>query len=198
MNGVQLQVESRSNTGKGPNRRLRDTGLVPAIVYGEGVESQSISVQPIPLVGLLRGKKGQNELITLEVDGKPGPTVIMRDYQLHPVRRTLLHVDFLRVTENSSLVVEVPVEIVGKAEVEKVGGKRRVVTNTVKVRCRPGDIPVAITHDVSAITGTVVVYVDELAMPEGCEIVYRRKFPIVSFAAPKAVVKAAEEPKKKK
>jgi large subunit ribosomal protein L25 len=185
MEAVNLDVTMRTGTGKGPNRRLRAEGLVPGVVYGSGGENLVVAFKPTPLVALLATAYGHNTLMRLSVDGKPGPVVILREYQVHPVRRTLTHVDFFRVDANKPIVVEVPLEVVGKSEAEKAGGKRRVVTPNIRVSCVPSKIPQTIQYDVSPIEKTTVVYISDLAMPEGVTAVFRRPFPVLSITAAK-------------
>lgn len=181
-----IQVQSRTGTGKGPNRQLRMSGMIPAVVYGQGEDNLSISVKPRSVVDVLRSSFGVNAVLQLQVDGGAGPLVLIRDFQMHPVRRTLLHVDFLRVSPEKPVVVKVPIAIDGRSHAEKMGGKRRIVTPRIAVRCLPANIPESIHYDVSDIERTTVIYITELTMPEGVEAVYRRSVPIVSITAVKA------------
>jgi large subunit ribosomal protein L25 len=198
MDAIKLEAKSRTGTGKGVNRRLRGEGWVPGVIYGGTEEGVMIQVPPAPLVGMFQGEAGQNQLLEVEIDGKPGPTVIMCDYQLHPVRRTLLHVDFLRVSPDKPVKVLVPIKVVGKSEAVKQGGKQRLVANEITVKCMPQDIPLAIVYDVSSIDKTKVVYVTDLEFPAGVEPVFRRKFPVISITLQRVAAAAPEAPAKKK
>ena len=147
MSTVVLEAAARSETGKGVNRRLRSAGMVPAVVYGIGTEDVlNVALKPIDVVRILKSEMGANTLATLQVDGKEGPKVLIKDYQIHPVKRTLIHVDLLAVKDDQPVRVLVPVNYLGQSPLEKMGAKRRVLSRDVLVSCLPGDIPTAISY----------------------------------------------------
>ena len=184
MSTVVLEAAARSETGKGVNRRLRSAGMVPAVVYGSGTEDVlNVALKPIDVVRILKSEMGANTLATLQVDGKEGPKVLIKDYQIHPVKRTLLHVDLLAVKDDQPVRVLVPVNYLGQSPLEKMGAKRRVLSRDVLVSCLPGDIPTAISYSMEGITKPVVVYASELELPETAVPAYKRDFAVVSVRA---------------
>jgi large subunit ribosomal protein L25 len=189
MGHVNLEVQGRSETGKGPNRRLRAEGRVPAVVYGKGIETVLVSVLPRPVVDALNGEYGRNTVFDLQVeDGGPSHTVIMRDFQLHPWRRTLEHIDFWAIGDGTELVLDVPLRREGRAALESIGGKVRQTRATVKIRCLPANIPAAIPVDMTRLTmDSVGLKVSELKMPEGVEALYKSDYKIIDVRVPKAV-----------
>jgi large subunit ribosomal protein L25 len=179
MQAVKLSAEARTNTGKGANRRLRATGRVPAVNYGVGNDPALVSVLPIDVVRILESGNGKNTILNLEVDGKDAGFAMIRDFQIDPVRRTLIHIDFLVVQETREVVIDVPVEMMGDAPFEKLGGQRRQVGLTVRLRCLPSAVPTVVTFDVGEMDKPEVVYANNLVLPEGCSPAYRYNFPVL-------------------
>jgi large subunit ribosomal protein L25 len=167
----QLTATPRSATGKGHNRRLRATGDMPAIVYGGGAESQSVAVSAKNLERIMRGSHKRNTLIGLSIDGADAQPVLVRELQVDPVNRRLIHVDFVRCALDQHLVVQVPVETVGRSQGEIIGGRLRIVRRTVNVRCLPGNIPATFGVDVTPMHGGDSVRFSECVAPEGIELV---------------------------
>ena len=152
-----LNAEARSERGKNLTRRLRRSGRVPGVVYGQGggssgQETLSISVSPDALYGVLRSDSGVNTLIGLTLDGGQPSQVLIKDYQVDPISHDLLHVDFYRVEMDKAITVTVPIELTGEAEGVKVqGGLIDFVQRDIAVTCLPADIPERISVDVSSL-----------------------------------------------
>ena len=140
-------------------------------------------MKPLDIVRILKSDMGVNTVLQLEVDGAAGPKVLIKDYQLHPVRRTLLHVDLLAVTDDKPVRVQVPVDYQGASPLEKLGAKRRVLSRTVLLSCLPGDIPQSIPYPMTKIEKPVVVYASELELPGNVTPAYKRDFAIISLRA---------------
>ena len=114
MSKTSLSAEARTTTGKGSNRRLRAAGSVPAVVYGVGTETMlNVSLKPLDVVKILKSDRGNNTLLTLQIDGTEGPDVLIKDYQIDPVRRTLIQVDILAVSADKPVRVAVPIDFSG-------------------------------------------------------------------------------------
>ncbi len=190
---TKMKAAARTGTGKGPNRRLRAQGLVPGILYGKGSEQVQMAVKPLDVVNVLESRLGRNSLLELEVEGGGAYKAIIRDYQLHPVRRTLLHIDFLLVEEGRRIIVDVPVNLVGMGDFEKLGGQRRITGRTIRVSCLPKDVPETIDIDVSHIEKPEVIYASGLEHGDNLEQAYRHDFPVAVFAIARAVVVEEEE-----
>ena len=123
METTTLQAEVRAGRGKGPARRLRGEGKIPAVVYGPGLEPALLTVSPKPLLKALRGEYGRNVVYVLEWNGKK-ELAMVKDLATDPVTSDLLHVDFYRVTEESPVVVNVPFQAKGRAQGVRMGGVR--------------------------------------------------------------------------
>ena len=152
---------SRSST------RLRTDGLVPAVVYGLGRDAIAVSVPWPDLRRALTTEAGLNALITLDVDGQKDLAII-KDLQRHPVRRNVLHIDFLRVDPDAPVAVEVPLILVGEAKL--VEARKGIVDQPLKtltVKAKPADIPSQIEIDITNLDIGVATTVETLTMPAG-------------------------------
>jgi len=162
-----VSVKTRGQSGKGPARRLRSEGLIPAIAYGKGQPAQPLSVSPKDLVEVIQSEYGRNTVLELEVDGADKLTALLCDYQYHPVTRTLLHADFFKIALDQPVDVDVPLELTGKAKGVVIGGMLRQVYRKLPIRCLPRDIPVKFTHDITELEIGHTVTVGEVALPPG-------------------------------
>ena len=153
-----LNTQARSGRGKNSARELRRNGRLPGVVYGSTSSdstpnSVAVSVDPDELTQILRSETGVNTLIGLSVDGGAPSQVLIKDYQVGPMTRALLHVDFYRVALDKVLTVSVPVVLTGEAEGVKVqGGLIDFVQREVAIACLPSEIPEHLTIDVSPLT----------------------------------------------
>ena len=144
-----LDAVRRQRFGKNEAGRIRREGRIPAVLYGDKSETESISVDPKALLRILRSQSGVNTLIALKLDGSEA-RVLVKAYQIHPVEHALLHADFYRVAMDKVLRVNVPVHLTGEARGVKVeGGIVDFVHRDILVECLPADIPEHIVIDVS-------------------------------------------------
>ena len=146
-----LEGVRRTQFGDGNAGRLRRTGQIRAILYGGDTrEAEPIAVDPKALVKILHSDSGANTLIALKIEGAGDARVLLREYQVHPVTRELLHADFYRVAMDRVLRVTVPVHLTGEAKgVKAQGGMVDFVHRELVVECLPADIPEHITVDVT-------------------------------------------------
>ena len=162
-----LTAERRTVTGKA-TARLRRDGLLPAVVYGHGFESASITLDAHEF-DTLRRHVGPNALIDLSIDGAKPKPVLIHGVQLHKVNRRPLHVDLFAVRMTEELTVDVPVHGTGESEaVAKLGGTLLNASGSVKVRARPDHLPQAIEVDLAALVDfDAAIYARDLPIPEG-------------------------------
>jgi large subunit ribosomal protein L25 len=165
-----LEASVRPNQGKGPCRRLRADGQMPAVAYGDGMAATPLAVSPKALAKLLSGEHGLNTVVELQVAGQSNFPALVVDYQIHPVTRAFLHVDFKKIDLGKTVDVEVKLELTGKAEGVTLGGELHQVFRKLPVRCRPGQIPVKLVHDVTSLGLDTVAHVKDLQLPEGVEV----------------------------
>ncbi len=176
-----LNVETRVRTGKGGSRKVRQDGLVPAVVYGKGIEALSLRLDPKALQQAVATEAGWNTLITLKGDGPfDGLVVILKDMQIDAIRRNPTHVDFLAIDLKKTLAVMVPVQPVGKSQGEIEGGSLQLVRHEVELYCLPTNIPTSIEIDVTALNIGEVVHIDEVTLPEGVESQHDVNFTVLT------------------
>lgn len=189
---VVLEAERRDSFGRGQAGRLRRQGRIPAVVYGGGGQAQPVTVDPKELLRILHSESGANTIITVKVDGSDDSRVLVKDYQLDPVRHELLHVDFYRIAMDQTLRVNVPVQLVGDAKAARaMGGMVDFALREVMVECLPADIPEHIAIDISNMGLHDGVRVRDLDTGGKWKPVTDGDLMVVHVVAPRA---AAEEP----
>jgi large subunit ribosomal protein L25 len=148
-----VEGKIREGRGKGPARRTRLTGMVPAVLYGAKKESISLTVNAKQVARILRSESGHNTIFSVQVAGGAEEKAMLKDWQVDPVTNALLHVDLFRIAMDVRMRVRVPVHTFGEPEGVKLqGGIFEMVTREVEVECLPGDIPEEFRMDVSALT----------------------------------------------
>jgi large subunit ribosomal protein L25 len=170
MESIKVIADRRTEHGKSAASRLRNTGKIPAVAYGKQLPAQAIAVSPDALKAVFSSAYGNNNVIELNVEGKDKLTVLLRDYQYHPVSRQLLHADFVQIHLDQPVDVEVPLELVGKPQGVIQGGILRQVFRKLPIRALPNSIPVKIVHDVTALELDGHVASKDLNLPEGVAV----------------------------
>src|SRR5688500_18948776 len=143
MKTIELTVERRSTRGKNEARRTRIARKIPAVVYGAGKETVTITIDARALSDAFRGGAGENAIFLLKLQGSDQSRhAMIRDLQRDPVSRRPVHLDFVRVLMDTKIRVRVPVEVVGVAKgVKTEGGILDFVTREIEIECLPGNIP---------------------------------------------------------
>jgi len=178
-----LNADKRQGKGKGPARRLRAQKLIPAVVYGLEKAPTHLSVDPKLLEKAIATPHKFNTLITLKTaDGDK--LVLFKDYQVDPVTRKLLHADFLEVTLDKPVKVEVPVVTVGKAEGVTAGGILSIAAHEVVVEALPAKIPAQIEVDVTLIKIGGSLHISAVKAPEGCKFKFSTDYVVAFVAVP--------------
>lgn len=170
MQKILINASRRTETGKGANTRLRRTGQIPAIAYGKHMPAQSLAVSPVQLGQVFASERGRNTVVELDIDGKDKLTVLLCDYQHHPISREYLHADFLQIQLDQEVDVDVPLELTGKAQGVVLGGTLRQVFRKLPVRCLPEQIPVKLVHDVTSLGLDDHIATRDLNLPEGVKV----------------------------
>ncbi len=178
-------------TGTRPSRRLRGEGRVPGVVYGLGGDSLSVTVDWRQLRAALTTEAGLNALINLELEGHTELTIV-KDLQRHPIKRNVLHVDFLRVSRDVAIEVDVPIVLHGEAEeVTRNDGIVEHLLFQPTVRAKPGTIPNEIPVDISGLAIGDAIRVGDIALPDGVETDTDPEEAIVIGQPPRAEEEAA-------
>jgi large subunit ribosomal protein L25 len=151
MEQIIVEAAPRETRGKNAARRLRVAGIVPAVLYGGKGGPQALQVNTKQVSAILRSAMGHNTILTVKtVDAEH--SAIVKDWQVDPVKGTLIHVDLLRVAMDVRMRVKVPVHVFGEAQGVKLqGGVFEMVTREVEIECLPADIPTEFRMDISAL-----------------------------------------------
>jgi large subunit ribosomal protein L25 len=173
MDELTLEVQPREESGKNANRRLRDRGLVPAVVYGGGRDPLTIQVDKRTLLNLMRSTEGHNPVFLLQLAGTDkNRHAMIREMQIDPVTRHVLHVDFQRVLMTEKIRVAVHIELTGVPYgVKTEGGLLDFVTRELHVECTPDRIPAKLVVDVSELHVGQHAEAKDVALPEGVVLV---------------------------
>jgi len=191
MPDITLTAEKRTEVGSRPAGRYRRQGKTPAVVYGLGVDTLSVLVPARELSHILAGESGANTLITLDLEGESMLT-LARQIHRHPTRGELLHVDFIRIRRDVAVSAEIPLHLVGEATGVRDGGLLEQLMFHLTVEAMPGNIPVAIEIDVTALAIGDQLRVSELPLAAGVETETDPETVVVQVAAPRVATEADE------
>lgn len=191
---VTLSVRRRTTTGKQAAKRLREDGLIPAILYGEKQDNIPLVIDVRELRTALSTPFGRNVIIQLGVDGESGTTrAVVRDMERDPLSRDVLHIDLQRISENRPITMHIPVVLVGESPAVKEG--RGILDHTMReleVRCLPKDIPEHIEVDITTLEARNAIHVSDLSVPD-VELLDNLDRPVVEVLQPTIFREPEEE-----
>lgn len=191
----ELKAEARDRVGKGSSRELRRNGRIPAVIYGDRQAPVSISLNTNEVTKRIHAGGFMTTVATIDVNGEK-ISVLPKDYQLDPVRDFTMHVDFVRVSANSTVTVEVPVHFINqeKCPAIKVGGVLNIVRHEVELHCPANDIPEFLTVDLSGHKIGDSIHISHVSLPAGVKpVITDRDFTIATLVAPAGGTSEAEE-----
>ncbi len=148
---MMVELDMREETGKGNSKKLRKMGRIPAIVYGKGKKSVSVTMDPQKLREILTSETGENTIFSINLAGKKGKNKVMiKDFQKDPVTDEIIHADLIMIDVKKAIDVDVPIHLIGTpVGVKEQGGILDFIVREVKVACLPTEIPEKIELDVS-------------------------------------------------
>src|SRR5438270_4119827 len=188
-----LEAQPREAGTKNDARRVRRDGKIPAVMYGAGRDSLSISVDPRVVTRILNSETGHNTIFDLTLNGEKTKAMIV-DWQYEPIKGKLLHIDLKRIALDKVLRVSVPIFLVGEsAGVKQEGGIMEQMLREVEVECLPGDIPTHFDADVSHLTFGKVLRVSELPHSDKIKFLTDPNQPVAHVTAVKEEVVATPE-----
>ena len=191
-----LKAEVRTGTGKGAARQARREGYVPGIVYGDGKEPQPINLGYNMLLKRLKAGRFLSTLINLKVEGQPDAHVICRAVQRDVVKDLPVHVDFLRLADNSRINLFIPVEFINREKSPglKRGGVLTVVRQEVELVVTAGDIPERLVVDLSGLAVGAHIHISDITLPAGTKpTITDRDFVVANIQAPSGLKSADNE-----
>jgi large subunit ribosomal protein L25 len=157
-----VEVKPRTSGGKNDARRLRKSGLIPAVLYGASLEPLTIAVDPKQISRILHSEQGHNSIFDITAGGDSGKVMIV-DWQYEPIKGALLHVDLKRIAMDQLLQVSVPITLKGEAPGVKIqGGILEQMLREVEIECLPADIPSHLDADVSELVFGQTLRVSDL------------------------------------
>jgi len=187
VNTSTLEAKPREGSGKGVARRLRAEGLIPAVVYGKHLEKPvHISVNPKAVRQAINTPHKFNTLIQIKVEGGDRQ-VLLKDYQMDPVTRAILHADFLDVRPTDKVKVKVPLVLSGRAQGVADGGLLTQARREIEVWSLPGAIPEKLEVDVTPMKIAEVLHINDLKLPEGVSVKTNVNYTLAVISAPEAV-----------
>jgi large subunit ribosomal protein L25 len=165
-----LRVQRRAQSGKGVARKIRQQGLIPAVLYGGG-ENIPLALRPRDLMKILAA--GENTIFQLTLDGEgfQERNAIVRDLQRHPITDAPLHADFYRISMDVEITVSIPIVLEGISRtISDLGGVINPLLHEIEIQCLPSLIPHDIKVDVSHLGVGEVLHVRDLPVPPGIKV----------------------------
>ncbi len=182
----ELKAELRSRVGKGSSRELRRNGLIPAVIYGDKQAPIAITLSSKEVTLKIHAGGFMTTIASIDVDGQK-ISVLPKDYQLDPVRDFTMHVDFLRVSADTIVTVEVPVHFINeeKSPGIKIGGVLNIVRHEVELYCPANAIPEYLTADLNGLKIGDGIHISHIKLPEGVKpVIGERDFTIATIVQP--------------
>ena len=186
MERISIKAEKRGSSGKGAARSLRRNGIIPAVLYREG-SSMAIQLDKAELGRFLHQSGGEQVIVNLAFPGGEDRLALVKDYQVDPIKRELLHTDFFEVSLKQMIKVVAAVHIVGEPiGVKRDGGTLQYGVSEIEIECLPDSIPGHIDVDVSGLAAGHSMHVRDLILPEGIKVLTPAEEAVATVAAPKA------------
>ncbi|GGN63502.1 50S ribosomal protein L25/general stress protein Ctc [Oceanobacillus indicireducens] len=180
---IKLKALKRDDLSNSVTKQLRADGQVPAVVYGKDKDSKTVAVDSVELLKTVRDE-GRNAIITLDVENGTSVDVMLHEYQIDPIKDSLIHVDFYVVDMSEEMEVSVPVRIEGEAAGAKEGGVMQQPQYEVLVNAKPANFPDEITVNVSELQIGDVITVEDLPASDKYEFVDEPDAVIVTIVPP--------------
>ena len=194
MENLKIKAENRIEMGKGPNRRLRRSGYLPGIVYGNG-EPQKIKINHNNMIRCLQDPEFYSNILTLELESIE-EKVFLKSLSRHPAKKQILHADFQRVNEDAEISIKVPIKLINEDKCVGVrlgGGVVSRLLNEIEILCLPKNLPASIDIDIENLEAGQSVPIGELNLPEGVRIATLAKggdtsISVVRVSTPKGAI----------
>ncbi len=193
---MQLDAEARTETGKGPARRLRSVGRLPAIFYGPETEPIMLSVDYLQLKRMLKGKSSETVVLDLRIDSdgeRESKKVMIKEVQRDPVTRDYLHVDFYEIAMGKELEVEIPIHLINIPVGVSNGGILEHTRRELRVSCLPEDMVDKIEMDVSGLDIGQSIHIRDVSLPPGLKLIDDVSLTIATVVAPTTIAEVEEE-----
>ena len=182
---LKINAQSRAEVGRNAVKKIKAAGFVPAVIYGAKDAAQNLQIVERELSQLLGHATSESVLVEVNIKDGGTRTALISEVQHHPVSGAILHVDLHAISMDELLTVEVNIETVGEpAGVTTGGGVLEVTLRTVEIECLPGDLPEAITVDVSNLQIGDSIHVSNLVLPKGVTVLNDAELTVAHVAPP--------------
>ncbi len=191
-----LNATLRNGAGKGAARAVRRAGRVPGVIYGNKLDATLISFDPRDLVREITKPGFFTHIYEIDI-GSAKERVLARDLQLDPVKDTPIHVDFMRFSSTTRLIVAVSVHFINEDKCTglKDGGVLNIVRHEIELRCSPDNIPETLTADLTGLEIGDSIHISAISLPEGVKpTITDRDFTVATIAAPTVYTEAVVTP----
>ena len=186
MKSVAMNAQARTAVKHAAVKKLRSTGVIPAVIYGRLAPPQNLQLNTIEFSDSIAHHASENILMDLTVAGdqRPQRLALVQEIQHHPLTRHILHVDFHEVAPDEKVTIQVPVETTGESAGVKNGGVLGHVLHRLKVHALPKDLPEVILVDVTALEIGKAIHIGDIKAPAGCEILGNKELTVLAVSAP--------------
>lgn len=192
MEQIRLEAEIRKGKGKGQARSIRRLGMIPGIIYGHKQDPLLIQLQPRSIKQLFRSG-GENVLVNMDIKGSGTESVMLKEAQFDPLTRSIIHVDFVRVSLEEQITTHIPISLVGTSPGVKEGGILEFLLRELRVECQVGKIPEHIEIDISSLNIGDQIRVGDIKLDEDMVIHDDPATTIVVIATPTVIKEPTEE-----
>lgn len=186
-----LKAEERARTGSGALKQMRREGYIPSVIYGGGTENKNVKVDSKTLTDILHNTASASILVTLDIEGSGTQLAFLQDVQHNALSGEIIHVDFLAVSDTTSINASLPIELVGEAKGVKAGGLLEQQLYNLEITCLPKDLPESIEADVTALQVGDTLLVGGITFPEGVTPTLNEDV-VVALVAKTRTAKSAE------
>ncbi len=192
---LKIKAKLRESAGNGPARVLRRMGEIPAVIYGPGKDTNLLSITIKDLEDILKKAKVGQAILNIEIQNGAlhTRTAMIKELQIHPVSRELLHVDFYEISMDRKIKVKIPVVTKGIAKGIDFGGMLQIIKREIEILCLPVGIPESIEIDITDLNIGDSIHVNDLVLPQGVEIPDDVNYTIVTVLTTKSEEKAVGE-----
>ena len=182
---LKINAQPRTEAGRNAVKKIKQAGMVPAVIYGAKDPARNIQIVERELARLLDHAASESVLVEVNLQDGGSRTALIQEVQHHPVTGKVLHLDLHVVAMDELMTAELSVETTGEAEgVKTGGGVLEIILRQLEISCLPGDLPEAITVDVSKLNIGDSIHVKDLVLPRGVTVLNDADLSVVSVAAP--------------
>ena len=185
---LELTATKRTSAGNSPSRALRREGNIPAVLYGPGSESVSLSISSLDLERALKKASASQIIFNMTVQNAQtgSRTAMIKEMQIHPMSRKFLHVDFYEISKDRKITVNVPVVVKGKSKGIEEGGMLQIIEREIEVLCLPFEVPESIQIDITDLEIGDSIHVKDLKIAGNVEIPADTNYTILTILSTKS------------